>query len=365
MISCAADGRVIHSQHTEGSSKSVSKVLYRHRGRAHRIGMVPGSASQFFSCGEDGVCNLFDLRTKRENGDEEGDDDDDEDGPQCVTLSTKLMSVTGRQQSIYCIAVNPNRPNEIALGGITAKVSLFDTRKFNTPFATMCPTHLVTSKHHVTGVRYDYTGENLLASYNDDDVYLMNVERHSNIVQPIKSAFASTAFSSSSAASSSSPSSSPSAAVVTTMVDKDSDQEEEEDDEDAVETGRKHLHSDTSHQQSHPRTTEQIDAIVQGYSVRYIGHRNNDTVKQVAFFGTRSEMVVSGSDCGHIFLWSTATGKLIKVLKGDNRGAVNCLAAHPHLPILGSSGLSHMAKLWAPSGDREPLAEGMYSTVHT
>ncbi|CAN0384677.1 unnamed protein product, partial [Hapterophycus canaliculatus] len=39
------------------------------------------------------------------------------------------------------------------------------------------------------------------------------------------------------------------------------------------------------------------------FSTRFTGHRNVLTVKQVNFYGPRSEFVVSGSDCGHIFLW--------------------------------------------------------------
>ena len=46
------------------------------------------------------------------------------------------------------------------------------------------------------------------------------------------------------------------------------------------------------------------------------------------------------------------------MLKGDNRGAVNCLAQHPFQPILGTSGLSHTAKLWTPNGDHAPLVAG-------
>ena len=49
-----------------------------------------------------------------------------------------------------------------------------------------------------------------------------------------------------------------------------------------------------------------------GVLQNYNGHRNSDTVKQVNFYGQRSEYVVSGSDCGHIFIWSTSTGELVR-----------------------------------------------------
>jgi WD repeat-containing protein 42A len=35
----------------------------------------------------------------------------------------------------------------------------------------------------------------------------------------------------------------------------------------------------------------------------YEGHRNHHTVKSVIFFGPNTEYVISGSDCGRIFIW--------------------------------------------------------------
>lgn len=83
----------------------------------------------------------------------------------------------------------------------------------------------------------------------------------------------------------------------------------------------------------------------QGYRCRYWGHRNVQTVKQVSYFGPRSEYVVSGSDCGHLFVWRTADGELVSLLDADRRGATNCLEGHPTLPILATSGLEHDAKV--------------------
>ena len=32
--------------------------------------------------------------------------------------------------------------------------------------------------------------------------------------------------------------------------------------------------------------------------------------------------MASGSDCGHIFIWSSVDGRLVKLLRGDSIGAV-------------------------------------------
>lgn len=70
-----------------------------------------------------------------------------------------------------------------------------------------------------------------------------------------------------------------------------------------------------------------------------VGHLNSDTVKGVSFMGVADEFVVSGSDCGHVFVWSKEGGKLQKLVKGD-RHVVNCLEPHPFLPAtLATSGI--------------------------
>ncbi|XP_067945714.1 DDB1- and CUL4-associated factor 6-like [Watersipora subatra] len=79
----------------------------------------------------------------------------------------------------------------------------------------------------------------------------------------------------------------------------------------------------------------------------YAGHRNQRTaIKQCAYWG--DELVVSGSDCGHIFLWRRDSGKLINIVEADRR-VVNCVQPHPYHPLLASSGIDYDVKLWAPS----------------
>ena len=90
----------------------------------------------------------------------------------------------------------------------------------------------------MTGLRYDFAGEHVIVSYNDEDVYRLNIAAHSRSETPRRQ--------------------------VSSPVPGD----------------------DTS----------------ESFTTRYSGHRNSRTVKQVNYFGDRSEFVVSGSDCGHVFL---------------------------------------------------------------
>ncbi|KAJ0021595.1 hypothetical protein Pint_32244 [Pistacia integerrima] len=85
----------------------------------------------------------------------------------------------------------------------------------------------------------------------------------------------------------------------------------------------------------------------------YTGHRNSQTVKGVSFFGPNDEYVLSGSDCGHIFVWKKKGGKLVRLMLGD-RNIVNQLEPHPHLPMFATCGIERSVKLWAPMASNVP-----------
>ncbi|XP_027019980.1 DDB1- and CUL4-associated factor 6 isoform X4 [Tachysurus fulvidraco] len=78
----------------------------------------------------------------------------------------------------------------------------------------------------------------------------------------------------------------------------------------------------------------------------YKGHRNSRTmIKESCFWG--NNFVMSGSDCGHIFIWDRHTGEHLMLLEADNH-VVNCLQPHPYDPILASSGIDYDVKIWSP-----------------
>ena len=45
-------------------------------------------------------------------------------------------------------------------------------------------------------------------------------------------------------------------------------------------------------------------------------------VKGVNYFGLKSEYVVSGSDCGHVFLWDKNSNDVVQFFEGDSEGVV-------------------------------------------
>lgn len=335
LLTCGADGIVALM---DVPSKQ-RRAIFKHRGRAHRIGIIPNCPDSFISCGEDGLCCLFDIRDSRQSFFSDTDvlhssTTIDEQSESTYTSSPSGRSLVhkatffdhrARKCPIYSVGVNPIKPNEIIVAGGTSHVSVFDTRNFVNPVSYLCPVPISESSDdlHITGVRYNFAGNTVLASYNDEAIYSMQMDLHSISSHRIAG-------------------------------DKNSSKrsrDEEGDNDSSMDTKSIVVDSDTPILPS--------PSIESGYSMKFTGHNNCDTVKQVSYLGGRSEFVLSGSDCGHIFIWEASTGKLLKLLNADDTGgAVNCLSAHPHLPFLASSGLSKDAKLWGPTGEYCPLVEG-------
>jgi len=85
------------------------------------------------------------------------------------------------------------------------------------------------------------------------------------------------------------------------------------------------------------------------YVKRYCGHCNATTdIKEANFFGPNNEYIMAGSDDKNFFFWDRISGSILKVYQGDN-DLVNCLQPHPYLPIIATSGIEDVVKIWSPS----------------
>ena len=82
-------------------------------------------------------------------------------------------------------------------------------------------------------------------------------------------------------------------------------------------------------------------------------------VKGVNFYGLKSEFIVSGSDCGNVFLWDKKSEAIVNYFNADDGGVVNVLEPHPHAPILATSGLDHDVKIWLPTAEEPTDRNGL------
>ncbi|KAM4605609.1 DDB1- and CUL4-associated factor 8 [Polymixia lowei] len=263
---CARDGQIRVAELSATQRCKNTKRVAQHKGAAHKLALEPDSPCSFLSAGEDAVVFGIDLRLDRP--------------------ANKLVFVKegDKKVGLYTIFVNPANTHQFAVGGRDQYIRIYDQRKINENdnngvLKKFCPSHLVSSasKTNITCLVYSHDGSELLASYNDEDIYLFDSS-----------------------------------------------------------------HSDGA-----------------DYCRRYKGHRNNATVKGVNFYGPCSEFVVSGSDCGHIYLWDKFSARIVQFMEGDGGGVVNCLEPHPHLPGMATSGLDHDVKLWAPTAENPTALKGL------
>lgn len=209
--------------------------------------------------------------------------------------------------NLNAITIDPRNPNLFAVAGSDEYTRLFDIRKykrdgstdFDQPTDVFCPPHLIGDEHvGITGLAFSEQSE-LLVSYNDEFIYLFTRDMGLG------------------------PNPVPGSPVSTNS--------------DASEVGGHCSSASLSNMDADDKVIPQV----------YKGHRNCETVKGVNFCGPKCEYVVSGSDCGRIFIWRKKDGKLIRVMEADKR-VVNCIESHPHTMVLASSGIDNDIKIWTP-----------------
>jgi len=366
LVTCAADGNVLLMTLDEGRYESFQ--IAKHAGRAHRLAIHPYLPNQIYSCGEDGKLHYIDIRRTHisdvaENSNyfnfqalkDQGYIKGNAYDKGILTTTFRGPTPSARSaSSIYCISVNPFKEYEIACSGESSAVAIYDTRAFTKPFGYLMPNHLREEDKHISGIKYDCTGRELIASYNDEDIYSFSVAEHliaadSPTLQLKPSRQVKRKFAESMAESGTSASDdSDSARTSDEGLADSSHAAARRDEEECMST-----HDEATHDENSSTDADNKP----GYRRRFMGHRNYLTVKQVAYYGERSEFVVSGSDCGNIFIWDSRTGNIARTLFADKRGATNCLAAHPYDTLLASSGLEHTAKLWSSVGKKVSMSE--------
>ncbi|XP_065180163.1 DDB1- and CUL4-associated factor 8-like [Sycon ciliatum] len=259
MVSTARDGLVRRHLLTP-SGDVTSKTVAEHDDAAHKLALEPGNPHTVRSCGEDGKVFSIDLRTD-----------------ECELLVQSMELRSPRHARLYSIFTNPVQPWYFAVSGSSRTLSVYDQRYITDDRPVQLYTVKSMKEHAtVTCVVYSNDGKELLATYNDESIYIFNTELSRTV--PVH---------------------------------------------------------------------------------RYTGHRNNDTIKGVNFFGPNSEYVVSGSDCRHVFIWEKSTEKVVQLLKADEVGAVNCLEPNPQCMALATSGLEHTVKVWTPHARRPTDMSGL------
>ncbi|XP_075394437.1 DDB1- and CUL4-associated factor 8-like [Tenrec ecaudatus] len=162
VATCGRDGQVRIAELVSMPHYKITRRVAQHRGAAHKLAMEPDSPYKFLSSGEDGMVYTIDLRLRMP--------------------ASPVVVVRERESKVglYSIYVNPADVNQFAVAGRDQFVRIYDQRKINLivnngVLKKICPPHLLgNDKMSVTCVVYSHDGTELLATYNDDDIYLFN-----------------------------------------------------------------------------------------------------------------------------------------------------------------------------------------------
>ncbi|RXG56639.1 DDB1- and CUL4-associated factor 8 [Armadillidium vulgare] len=250
IVSCARDGQVRLAEISSTGVCKDTRRLAKHSRSAHKLTVRLSTPYEIMSAGEDAFVYNIDIRTEQ---------------PDKIVL---VKDIHGKRVPLYSIHQHPINDDQFCVSGQDEYVRIYDRRiisPLGPPVLKFCPNHLIDKKPKstITCAVYSNNGDAILASYNDDDIYLFDT---------------------------------------------------------SLSEGAAPAH-------------------------RYSGHRNSSTVKGVNFFSPNSRYVVSGSDCGNIFIWDR-----------------NVLEPHPHLPVLATSGLDSDIKIWVPSSTEPPKLDNLKNT---
>eukprot|EP00756_Hemistasia_phaeocysticola_P058622 Hpha_TRINITY_DN35264_c0_g1::TRINITY_DN35264_c0_g1_i2::g.145163::m.145163/K11804/WDR42A; WD repeat-containing protein 42A len=75
------------------------------------------------------------------------------------------------------------------------------------------------------------------------------------------------------------------------------------------------------------------------------GRVNEQTMAKEVVFLHGETAVATGGDCGSLFIWDVQSSQLVRRTPAD-KCIVNCVAPHPHLPLVATSGIDDTVKLW-------------------
>ncbi|XP_060860364.1 LOW QUALITY PROTEIN: DDB1- and CUL4-associated factor 8-like [Metopolophium dirhodum] len=320
IVSSGRDGLVALSILSD-ADVLYGKIIGHHDISCNNISVHHETPYVVLSCGDDGIVKNIDIRESSMN--------------ERITNILHIKNVRGSTMRLYGIDINPLKPYEFIVNGNDEYIRMYDKRQLTVdPIKVFHHEYENTKTKKTDDIAIGITRTNDSATNGTDNSHLNGTD-HSDVNVADN-------YNSSSSL---------------TNVDSDNDEE------------KKHLSS-----VSYPYYLRYITSAVYSYcgteilasyseddiylfdangrsnSIlhNYGGHINRMNAKEVNFYGPRSDYVVSGSDCGYMFIWDKKTEAIVQRKHASKIGTVNVLEGHPHMPTLATSGFDKTIKIWEP-----------------
>ncbi|XP_029348698.1 DDB1- and CUL4-associated factor 8-like [Acyrthosiphon pisum] len=309
IVSSGRDGLVVMSILSE-ADVLYCKIIGRHGISCNKICLHHETPYVILSCGYDGIVKNLDIRESPINENER------------ITNILHIKNIHGSTVRLYGIDINPLKPYEFIVNGNDEYVRMYDKRQLtmepikvfyrelkNTK--TIKTDNIATSINRTDDSDTNDTDNNDLDGTEHSDVYVTDnyeIEEYlSSVSNPHYSR------------------------QITSAV--------------YSYCGTEILASYSGDDIYLFDANGRSNSILHNYS----GHINRMTAKGVNFYGPRSDYVISGSDCGYMFIWDKKTEAIVQRKRAGRKGTVNVLEGHPHMPTLATSGLDQTIKIWEPS----------------
>jgi len=357
-----------------GYSHHTKKVL--------RLSINPHCPDTFLSCSADGTIRMIDIRQKYastyshtfdEYDEDDGDDyvlpqafgggrasrleSDTEACQSSLLLDYKLDHLVSRPRrlsspTLFSVDIHPDG-NRFIVGSAFGNVRLYDLRKIieHNPAKSYIniysncenqPNHRYLS-NEITGCVFSKDGSEIVATQLNNFIYVFDVETNYSKVYNLD--YFTTQ---------------PSNKRPKRRVSQETKPEKSTQTQHETES-RNHT-TESSQNIQHEKEKEKNNGEEEGdeeqeesaplktYKDVYKGHFSSKTIKSVNFYGPKSEFVISGSDDAKIYIWDKSTTELLTILEGHDE-IVNCIVGHPTQPMIASSGIDNVVKLWQNMDD--------------
>ncbi|XP_042222907.1 DDB1- and CUL4-associated factor 6-like isoform X2 [Homarus americanus] len=149
-----------------------------HLSTCYDVITLPDDPNTFLSCGEDGFVRWFDLRAKE----------------QCSARNCQEDILLNMGRAVTAVAVNPITPYHMAVATQDSTIRIYDRRILGTRatdsyleqtdralLMRLKPDNMEGKNHRVTSLRYSQDGQDVLASYSSDYLYLFDTQNYKEV----------------------------------------------------------------------------------------------------------------------------------------------------------------------------------------